>query len=300
MTSKLETLSTKELIKHWSAVQKDKQDHPDLYKLRSTGLKGLDHILGGGVEYGNMVIYGGEQKIGKSTLLQRTAESMGEQEEPFLYLSGEMTNTAMATRLVCSVSGVDKNKVRRMELDASDWKKIKQAETKISKYNGWWSYGFSTIKHVQQIIDEIEKDTNVTIRVILVDYIQLMEHPGYRQRNEELEALSHAFKRMTITTGSPRLIFLAAQLNRQSIRNHVVDANSFLGTGALERDMDVGVIMTHAKDEAGNVLDNYRELIVVGSRETAVDKCRVRFNGSTSTIADMDVPLPVIDLDYWK
>ena len=295
----METINSKTLIEHWNTYQRDRHANPELYKLRSTGLQGLDHILGGGVEYGNMVIYGGAQKIGKSTLLQCTAEAFGRRDEPFLYFSGEMTNTAMATRLVSSVSGVDKGKMRRIELDDIDWRLIDDAETTISKWSGWWNYGFSTIAHVKKILDETEKASGVDIRVLFIDYIQLMEHPGRRTRTEELESLSHAFKRMTIEREKPILVFIAAQLNRQSIRGQIIDANSFLGTGALERDMDVGVIITNAKDEAGRVLENYRELVVVGSRETGVDRCRIRFNGSTSSLADADVIGNKVDLDYW-
>jgi replicative DNA helicase len=288
------------LIEHWKVYQRDRESNPELYKLRSTGLRGLDHILGGGVDYGNMVIYGGAQKIGKSTMLQCTAQAFGKRGEPFIYFSGEMTNMAMATRLVCSVSGVDKNRVRRIALDDLDWKEIDEAEKQIATYKGWWNYGFSTIKQVASIIDQLEKDEGIDIRTVFIDYFQLMEHPIGRQRNESLEDLSHAFKRMTINRNKPMLVFLAAQLNRQSIRGQIVDANSFLGTGALERDMDVGVIITNAKDETGKVLDNYRDLVVVGSRDTAISHCRIRFNGTTATLADMDAVSSPIDLDYWK
>jgi replicative DNA helicase len=295
----METVSSKVLIEHWHTYQKDRHANPELYKLRSTGLRGLDHILGGGVEYGNMVIYGGAQKIGKSTLLQCTAEAFGRRGEPFIYFSGEMTNDAMATRLVCSISGVDKGKVRRIQLDDVDWNLVESAEETIAKFQGWWNYGFSNIHQITNILSQTEKEAGVDIRVMFVDYIQLMEHPGKRTRSEEIEALSHAFKRMSVGRGKPMLIFIAAQLNRQSIRGQIVDANAFLGSGALERDMDVGVIITAAKDETGRVLENYRELVVVGSRETGVDRCRIRFNGSTSSLADADVISQAVNLDYW-
>lgn len=296
----METLTSQLLIEHWKTFQKDREANPELYKLRSTGLRSLDNILGGGVEYGNMVIYGGAQKIGKSTLLQCTAQAFGRRGEPFIYFSGEMTNMAMATRLICAVSGVDKGRVRRIALDDLDWREIVTAEKEIAEYKGWWNYGFSSLKQIEYVLGELEEKAGVDVRTIFVDYIQLMEHPGKRTRAEELEDLSHSFKRMSINRKKPMLVFIAAQLNRQSIRGQIVDANSFLGTGALERDMDVGIIITSAKDDTGRVLDNYRELVVVGSRETAISHCRIRFNGATSALADVDSVGATIDLDYWK
>ena len=62
------TVSSKELSSQWIQIQKHKQEHPELYRLKSTGLAALDKILGGGLEPGQFVLVGGAQKSGKTTL----------------------------------------------------------------------------------------------------------------------------------------------------------------------------------------------------------------------------------------
>ena len=54
----------------------------------STGLAGLDRVLGGGLVPGSVVLVGGEPGIGKSTLLLQAARSMAAGTE-VLYVSGE-------------------------------------------------------------------------------------------------------------------------------------------------------------------------------------------------------------------
>lgn len=296
----METVSSKLLMEHWQLRQEDKKKHPEKYRLKSTGLRSLDAALGGGVEYGNFVIYGGQQKVGKSMLLQHTAKAFGRSRDPFIFFSAEMTNMALATRIVCSVSGVEKDKVRRIEWSDADWKDMQRAADEIAQYPGYWNYGFSTLAQIEKVLNDIEAKENVEITTIFADYFQLMTHPGRKVRSEELELISHGFKRLALQRGRPLLVFVGAQLNRQSIRSNIIDANSFMGTGALERDMDVGVIISNAKDEMGKVLPQYRDLTIVGSRETDVGSCRVRFNGSTSSFSDMDETIQNIDMSFWS
>lgn len=296
----MQTVRSNTLMEHWLLQQEDKKKHPEKYRLKSTGLRSLDNALGGGVEYGNFVIYGGRQKIGKSMLLQHTAKTFGRSGEPFAFFSAEMTNMAMATRLVCSVAGLDKNRIRRIEWNEAEWISMQNAAAEISLYPAYWNYGFNTLEHITKTLDRIEKEENVVVRIVFVDYFQLMSHPGRKVRSEELEMLSHGMKQLALNRKMPMIIFAAAQLNRQSIRNQIVDANSFMGTGALERDMDVGVIVNEVKDDMGKILPQYRDLVVVGSRETSIDTCRVRFNGSTASFADVNESLQEVDMNFWS
>ncbi len=55
---------------------------------KSSGMKELDRVLGGGVVTGSLVLIGGDPGIGKSTLLLQVCQSLG-QENQVLYVSGE-------------------------------------------------------------------------------------------------------------------------------------------------------------------------------------------------------------------
>lgn len=56
---------------------------------KSTKIRELDRVLGGGIVRGSLVLVGGDPGIGKSTLLLQVCRSLSEQQVSVLYISGE-------------------------------------------------------------------------------------------------------------------------------------------------------------------------------------------------------------------
>lgn len=286
------TISSKQLAQDWLGLQKHKHENPELYGLKSTGIKSLDKILGGGIEPGQYVVVGGAQKSGKTTLLSCMAESFSKQGLNVLYLSGEMTTIQMANLFFARLARIDRTRIRAVNLDQSDWVRLETAASKLEHYNIWWNHGFSSVTDINNIVTEMELLYQVEFDAILIDYIQLMEAPEIKSsgnRTSELEYISRNLKRRTNIGAKPKIIVTAAQLNRASIRGNLYDANSFLGTGSLERDMDAGMIIKSVTDPITGVEDKHsKEIVVVGSRETDIGTCRVFYNGSIAELQDMD------------
>ncbi|MGB9742313.1 MAG: DNA repair protein RadA [candidate division WOR-3 bacterium] len=65
---------------------------------RSTGIKELDRVLGGGIVPGSLLLLGGEPGIGKSTLLLQVCSKFGEQQIPVLYVTGEESGEQIRLR----------------------------------------------------------------------------------------------------------------------------------------------------------------------------------------------------------
>ena len=63
----------------------------------STGIKEFDHVLGGGLVTGSVVLIGGDPGIGKSTILLQTATYIAE-EQSVLYITGEELAEQVAIR----------------------------------------------------------------------------------------------------------------------------------------------------------------------------------------------------------
>ncbi|MDI3537973.1 MAG: hypothetical protein PWP30_2455, partial [Eubacteriaceae bacterium] len=58
----------------------------------------LDRVLGGGIVPGGMILLGGDPGIGKSTLLLQVTESLGDQGQKVLYISGEESEQQLKMR----------------------------------------------------------------------------------------------------------------------------------------------------------------------------------------------------------
>lgn len=64
----------------------------------STGIEGVDRVLGGGLVPGSLVLLAGEPGIGKSTLILQVAAALGRDQAPAIYVSGEESARQVALR----------------------------------------------------------------------------------------------------------------------------------------------------------------------------------------------------------
>jgi replicative DNA helicase len=299
-----QTINSKDLAKHWIDTQRKKHEHPELYKLKSTGLVSLDNALGGGVEPGQFVLVGGAQKSGKTTLLSCMTEAFAKQGMKILFLSGEMTTLQTANLFFSRMARIDRTRIRSVSLDNDDWVKLDRVAEQFAEFGIWWNHGFSTVSDIDKIVVGIEKSTGEAFDAIIVDYIQLMEAPeikGKGNRVQELEYISRNLKRRSINTlGNPALVVAATQMNRQSIRGSLYDANSFLGSGSLERDMDIGMIIHSVVDPITHFEDRYqKEIVIVGSRETGNNDGRpikTFYNGTIALIEDAETEVSSVNM----
>lgn len=289
----MNTVDSKTLSSTWLALQKKKLAQPDLYRLKSTGLKTLDKCIGGGFEPGQFVVVGGAQKSGKTTLLSCMAESFAKQGMKILYLTGEMTNIQMANMFFSRLARIDRTRIRALNLDDLDWVKLENAAAEFENFGIWWNHGFTSVEDIASIMTLMETQNKIMFDAIMIDYIQLMEAPemkGKGNRVQELEYISRNLKRKTIEREKPLLVVAAAQINRQSIRGNLLDANSFLGSGSIERDMDLGMLIHPVYDPFTKAEDKHqKEIVIVGSRETEGGlSIKTFYNGTIALIEDLE------------
>lgn len=281
-------ISSPTLVKEWMDYQHNKAEHPELYGLISTGLRSVDAVLEGGVEPGQYVLVGGPPKGGKTTLMVCIAKAFGQQKIPFAWFGAEMNTLQTGSMLFSNVAGIERSKIRGVNLSPIDWDNLETAGEKISDYPGYWNYGFATVEDMIFAMDQIEKDTGVYFKAVFVDYIQLMEAPQIKgNRVDQITYISRSLKRRSIRVDHPMVTFAAAQLRRENVRQRLYDISSWFGAGSLERDMDIGMIIHDAQDPAtGETLDNVKDVEIVGSRETDIGSIRVQYNGKLARIRD--------------
>ena len=92
-----ETVSTKKPSSSGAMKSSEKRQEPVILKdislsedeRQTTQIGELDRVLGGGIVPGSLVLVGGDQGIGKSTLLLQVCRNLAEKQVSVLYISGE-------------------------------------------------------------------------------------------------------------------------------------------------------------------------------------------------------------------
>jgi replicative DNA helicase len=212
-------------------------------KIISTGFKGLDTVLGGGLFPGLYTI-GAISSIGKTTLVLQIADNIAFNGDDVLYFSLEMSRNEIVRKSLSREmflsepsKAVTSRDIYRGRYDSTVFNQAFNRYGEISKniavIEGSFELG------VQQIKDKVKE--NIKIRgkkpVVIVDYFQILKpfnsHMSDKQANEynisELKKISREFDIPVVAISS---------LNRTNYTS-VVGFESFKETGAIEYSSDV-------------------------------------------------------------
>ncbi len=281
---------TAELMKHMERIRQGGATGV------TSGFLILDDMLGGGFQFGDLVVIAARPSMGKTALALSILEYIGIIErKPCAFFSMEMSKLQVAQRMVCSLSYIDMQKIRRGNLDESDARRLEQ--------------GRQNIEHAPIFVDDTPGMSIMELRakarrlhhlhqieVIFVDYLQLMQDPASREnRQQEIAAISRGLKALGRELNIP--VVALAQLNRQvegrsQNRPRMSDLRE---SGAIEQDADA-VILLHREEyylakmkeqpqngDEDSARDSYNDRLSAsqGKAELIIDKQR---NGPTGIV----------------
>ena len=144
------------------------------------------------------------------------------------------------------------------------------------------------------------------IKLLIVDYLQLMSAAGirYGNRQEEVATISRALKGLAKELNIP--VVALSQLNRgvesrEGIEGKRPQLSDLRESGAIEQDADVVVFIHRPEyyhiysDDKGNDLHGKAQIIIAKHRKGAVDDVLLNFKGQFTRFedpgADRNAPL---------
>lgn len=279
-------LNSAELFSVWGKKQLKKSESNTSVMLK-TGFTQLDAILGGGMVKGGLYIIGGRPGIGKTTLALSTAMNIAREKKSVLFVSLEMSEGQIASKLISIVSLLPYSDVYRGDMEDEATKLSLEAASYLSKLP------FYLCAKPRQSVSEIVmlargiKD----LAAVVIDYIGLISPPHGKApaRYELMTEVSGSLKRSAAMLEVPFLC--AAQLNRdmsarKSKRPLLTDLRD---SGSIEQDAD-GVILLHRPsyydcEEWDASCDNEPlELIVAKNRHGTIGSCEMLFCGSSGRL----------------
>jgi len=221
-----------------------------------TGLTELDRLLSGGFREAQSIVLAARPGAGKSALGCQFIRTAAERDEPALIISLEMLKREIAGRYAQTI---DRETLRGLPVYLDD------STVSASKISGRIRYAHR----------------RYGIRIVLVDYLQLIEPEDKKSHRErQVAEVSRAMKLLARELRIP--IVICCQLNRQSANEKRKPRLSDMReSGAIEQDADV-VLMLHETEEGDS------EILVGKNRGGACGLVKVIFDKPTFTFRGVD------------
>lgn len=271
-----------------------------------TGYPKLDEITGGWLK-GNVILFAARPGQGKTIALLEHTRWAAELGQSVLFLSLEMPVISLIYRMISGQldDGLPYSKIKTGRLSIDQFNNIqRQAVSNLEKLPITWYDGANRdINYLTNIIQKIVREKN--IKMVVIDYIQLMTDSSIRGSNETEIAGSVADK-IQILSKKLNIPFLcAAQLNRsnEARASHRPRLSDLRSTGKLEQMASVVIGLyredyyayERAKEEMNPNVEftNIIEYIFMKQRDGECKTLEMFIDPKTSTIREIKTELKI-------
>lgn len=242
----------------------------------STGFGSLDRLTDG-LAPKELSVVAARPSEGKTALGLSMARMMAfHQQTSVLFISLEMPEHSIMTRLVSMETGIAFRDLRRGSLTMVDFERVKQAAVMIKEAPfGIVDASAMKVSEIGRIIRNNVKTRGV--KVVIIDYIQIIRHDGKSERRTEQVAeiskeLKHFSKRYNVH------ICALAQVNRESAKeNRPPKVHEIAESDQIEKDADLVMLLHRPKDESG-INGSDGALFVAKQRDGGKGKISLDFN----------------------
>jgi replicative DNA helicase len=237
------------------------------------GLAPLDRMLGGGIRPGELMLIGGAQGTGKTTLALQMARNIAASGQAYvLYVNFEHDDADMLNRLIAlesvlphlpntkpstgavKITDVRSEVIRSWaraagdeEVDLSKNPRLKPALDRIARYGGnlyllRGSATASTVENVRDLI-RLHREKSGEQRILLIiDYMQKVPQiPEPSSESEKVTYVVNGLKDIALTEKIPTIAIVAADkegLKAARLRNH-----HLRGSSAINYEADIILIL---------------------------------------------------------
>jgi len=253
-----------------------------------TGYLELDNLTSG-LQRGEMIIIAARPSVGKTSFAMNIVEHVGiDKEQPCAVFSLEMSKQQLAQRMLSSRSGVDSHKIRRGMLSREDRDRLSYAVGELAKGQVFIDDTAGlTLMDLRTKARRLKMQHD--IKLICVDYLQLMEAPGKAEnRQQEIATISRGIKALARELDIP--VLCLSQLNRASeSENRLPRTSDLRESGSIEQDADVVMLLhreavMHRGDQewidANPDKINEAQIIIAKQRNGPCDTIKLTFISS--------------------
>jgi replicative DNA helicase len=244
-----------------------------------TGFAEFDKLFGG-LALGELIVIGGRPSMGKTQFLINLSLNISS-ETPLLYFTHELCEASLTNRFLSSISGIANKKINERDLSENELYTLAYKGSKLSKQKIF--INDSCRNSISSLRAHCEKHIRENgVKVIVVDYLQLMTHGKYRNhRDVEIGILCKEMK--SIAKDYDVCVVVASQLSRAV--DSRVGWNSkqpllsdLAESGSIEQDADKVIFLYRpeyykiTEDANGNSVLGLIDIIVAKNRTGSVGR----------------------------
>jgi replicative DNA helicase len=224
---------------------------------QTTGFVALDKKTTG-FNPGDLVIIAARPAMGKTAIVLNTTLQNLERGDGVIFFSLEMPETQLMIRLLSAKTQIPLQNVRKGELDPDQAKKVEQAFQDLSTKKLFVDDGGNVnINQLRARARKIAQIESNNIKLIIVDYLQLMSGTGGQDRRLTVDEISRGLKLLAREMQIP--IIALSQLNRglEGRPDKRPMLSDIRESGAIEQDADI--IMFVYRDDIYKERDEQRK-----------------------------------------
>jgi replicative DNA helicase len=256
----------------------------------ATGFDRYDRITSG-LHDGELTIVAARPGMGKTSLALQMAmfvaggSDIEGHQNAVGFFSLEMPKAQLGVRALCSDGKVDVGRFRTGKLTATDWQRLTASAGRLNfmplSVDDQSALSIVQLRAKARRMQTAAALAGNRLRLIVVDYLQLMNGNGESSREQEVSFISRGLKQLSKELGLP--IIALSQLNRavetrgeKSKRPQLSDLRE---SGAIEQDAD-NVVFIYRDDyyHKDSPDRGIAEIIIEKQRNGPTDTVKVRFD----------------------
>lgn len=219
----------------------------------STGLIALDYRLGG-LGPGDVTVIGARPSMGKTALARHLGDAVAAQNQGVAFFSVETPKAKLSQIWALTKAGIDKAKLRNRELmTPPDWTRMTAAASELQHAPIWIDHTpgltLQQLRAKARRIKTIARRRGVELKLLVVDYLQLMNGATLCSRNAQREEVVAAMSREVKRLAGELDVHVAllSQINRsvesRSVQNKRPTLSDLRESGAIEADADNALLL---------------------------------------------------------
>ena len=223
----------------------------------TTGFEALDRRTTG-FNAGDLIIIAARPAMGKTALVLNMALKNVEQGKGVIFFSLEMPAEQLMLRMLAAKTSIPLQNLRKGDMDDQQWSNLSGAFDDLNTKKLFVDDGGSiNINQLRARVRKLAQNESNNIKLVIIDYLQLMQGTGNKDRHQEVSDISRGLKMLAREMKIP--IIALSQLNR-GLENRP-DKRPMLSdlreSGAIEQDADI--IMFVYRDDVYKERDEARK-----------------------------------------